>query len=250
MKQIGHLLTATAAVALFAGPASAGSKWQTNIVDADGVDPAITVKSKVQFKDKGLLKAKIAGLTDEAGAVVTTDFGFKEFGASGMDGDEYMLILSGVFPALGVDFEFNLPIEAKEGKGKGKLDASSLFLLIPAGVWRASELTTVKLVGPIGAAEPALNDCKTNIIANGTVILGAINPCDTIECNFSPPLACATNADCPATTNCSDDSACVRDSPIKCNTTADCPELLDSNYIAPETCEQNDLIGVGGVLIP
>jgi hypothetical protein len=176
IKQVGYFLGALGAVVLFAGPANAGSKWQTNLVGVSNTDPTITVKSKVQFKDKGLLKAKIDGLTDSGGTLVTTDTSYKDFGPGGLNGDEYFVIVSGLFPALGVDFKFNLPIEAKTGKGKGKLDASSLFTLIPAGVHRASELQSVKLVGPLGAAN--VTDCANNLIAGGFVVLGAPNPCD------------------------------------------------------------------------
>ena len=60
-----------------------------------------------------------------------------------LNGDEYVAIVGGTFIALGVDFLFNLPMELKNGKGKAKIDASSLFSLIPAGTLRSSQQTTV-----------------------------------------------------------------------------------------------------------
>jgi len=173
-KLVGFFFAALAAIVVFAGPAAAGSKWQTNLVPQSDTDPTITAKSKVLFKDKGTLSAKLDGLTDVTGTLVTSDESWKKF--TTINGDEYFVIVSGEFPALGVDFVFNLLVEPKAGKGKGKLDASGLFALIPAGVHRASELKSVKVVGPLGAANAV--DCRANIQAGGFVILGGLNPCD------------------------------------------------------------------------
>lgn len=157
-----------------AATADAGTKWQTNLVPESDTDPTILAKSKVLFKDVGLLKASVQGVTDGAGALVTTDESWKKNGL--LNGDEYFVIVSGEFPALGVPFEFNLPFETKDGKGSGKLDVGTLFTLIPVGVHRASKMTRVKVVGPLGVLN--VQACFQNVVGGGFVVLGATNPCD------------------------------------------------------------------------
>lgn len=172
--QIALVFSCLALTLVAVGTVDAGTKWQTNLVPESDVDPTIFEKSKVSFKDKGQLKASVQGLTDISGSLVTTDTSWKKNGF--MNGDEYLVIVSGRFPALGVPFEFNLPFETKAGKGGGKLDVGSLFTLIPSGTHRASEMTSVKVVGPLG--ELNVVDCFNNIVGGGFVVLGALNPCD------------------------------------------------------------------------
>jgi hypothetical protein len=173
-KAFLSFVAAWLAVSMFASPGLAGTKWGTNLVPASDTDPVISPKSKASFKDKGQLKAGISGLTDGGGMLVTTNESYKKNDL--LDGDEYMVILSGIFVALGVDFSFNLPIELKEGKGSGKIDAADLFSLITPGLHRASEMTTIKVVGPLGVGN--VPDCQSNLTAGGYVILGNPNPCD------------------------------------------------------------------------
>lgn len=173
-QKIAIVLSFLAVVLATAGTSVAGTKWQTNLVPESALNPTILEKSKVAFKDKGQLKASLQGLTDAGGALVTTDESYKKNGV--VNGDEYFVIVSGQFPALGVDFEFNLPIEAKAGKGSGKLDVAGLFTLIPAGTHRAAEMTSAKVVGPLGALSAL--DCSNNLVGGGFVVLGAPNPCD------------------------------------------------------------------------
>jgi len=179
IKNIGVALSTLAFLALAASPAFAGGKWQTNLAPESDTDPTLSPKSKVSFKDSGLLQVKVLGLTDGGGVLVTSDESFKGKFPT-LNGDEYILILSGRFPALDVPFEFNLPFEVKAGNGKGKGDFKNLFDFIPPGLHRASELTSVKVVGPVGLL--TFPDCQDNITAGGGqggfVVLGALNPCD------------------------------------------------------------------------
>lgn len=177
-KKLAVILACLSLSFVAVSPSDAGTKWQTNLVPESDTDPTVIEKSKISFKDKGQLKASIQGLTDGAGMLVTTDTSFKDNKI--LNGDEYFVIVSGNFPALSVPFEFNLPFEVKAGKGSGKGDFSTLFSFIPPGTHRASEMTSVKVVGPLGAAN--ILDCFNNVTAGGGnggfVVLGATNPCD------------------------------------------------------------------------
>ncbi len=184
-KNLGIALSALALLVMSTGAAVAGTKWQTNIVPESDTDPTLYEKSKISFSDKGKVKATIQGITDNAGMIVTTDTSIKNHTITG---DEYFVILEGFFPGVSnIAFQFNLPFEVKEGKGRAKFDATGLFGLIPGGAHRASAMTSVKVVGPLGVAN--IDDCQTNLLAGGLAVGnnggfvvdlggGFVNPCD------------------------------------------------------------------------
>lgn len=181
MKLASILTVGIVSLALTVGSAEAGTKYQTNIVPANAdmngleTDPTLSNKSKVKITDTGQFQAKVDGVTDALGALVTTDGSFDDKTAPALNGDEYLVIIGGTFVALGVGFQFNLPMELKGGKGKAKIDASSLFGLIPPGTLRSTQQTTVEVYGPIGPA--AVAACATNLDGGGFVVSPDPNPC-------------------------------------------------------------------------
>ena len=175
MKGFKIALAGAALAAFAAGPATAGTKVQANIVPATDSDPTVSEKSKLQVLDSGLFKATLKGLTDGAGAPLGSDGSIKAGG--GFTGDEYIVILDGSFPALGdLAFAFNLVFEPSKGKGKAFIKAGGLFNLIPSGLHRGIRINGAKLVGPLGA--PNTEDCFQNLVDGGFVGGGATNPCD------------------------------------------------------------------------
>jgi len=181
MKPARILIVALASLAVAVGTAAAGTKFQTNIVPGNALDglevnPSLSSKGKVKIIDKGLFQAKLDGVTDATGALVTTDGSYNDKNAPTLTGDEYVVVVGGTFVALGVDFRFNLPMELKGGKGKAKIDAASLFGLIPPGTLRSSQQTAVNVFGPIGVA--AVDGCTVNLNAGGFVIGADVNPCE------------------------------------------------------------------------
>jgi hypothetical protein len=173
------ILSCLAVLLITAGPSNAGgTKWQTNLVPESDMHPTINGKGKVSLgvsgSGKGTMKASVQGLTDGGGTLVTTDDSWKKNGL--LNGDEYMVIVDGNFPALSVPFVFNLPFETKDGKGKGKLDLAALLTLMPAMTHSASQMNGAKVVGPLGALNVV--DCANNVAGGGFVVLGNPNPCD------------------------------------------------------------------------
>jgi hypothetical protein len=176
---------AVSAMVLFglASTASAGTKWQTNLVPVPipGEDPAVkkmTVKSKIKMTDKGIIQVKLDGVTSDGtdAGRVTTDGSLE---AGSVSGDEYVVVLKGRFPPLAyIRFEINLIVEVKGGKAKGKLDGSGLFGPIAGLANRAVELGVAEVWGPIGDQVCAFNADL------------AVDTCQG-------RAACTTNADCP-----------------------------------------------------
>jgi len=186
----------------------AGTKFQTNVVPATNLDPTISsTKGKIQVKDVGQFSVKLDGVTDIGGNLVTTDDSFK---TGTLTGDEYVTVLTGSFVALGVEFSFNLISELKGGKGKGKVDASTLFGLVPMGLLRSVDMGRAEVWGPIG---DQVCDLGTNTCQGGK--------------------ACATNADCPTISDCQNNLVTGF--------------ILTP---APNPCVGGTKIGVGGISLP
>jgi hypothetical protein len=197
MKPSTLAVTAVAGVVLAASAAWAGTKYQTSLVPADADNPTLSAKSKMQIKDKGLLQAKLQGITDGAGDLVTGDGTYNpKKGMTTLSGDEYVVVQNGTFPGVGnTGFQFNLVADVKKGKGKAAFDGGPLFSLIPNGVHRAVNVTSVAVYGPVGdqtcngvtcpngvscttnADCPTLQDCQDNLDGNGFVLEGFDNPC-------------------------------------------------------------------------
>ncbi|TFH24069.1 MAG: hypothetical protein E4H03_04635 [Myxococcales bacterium] len=165
MKPASILTAALVSLTVTTAPAVAGgTKFQTNIVPANSeltieINPTLSEKGQVKITGKGVFQAKLDGVTDAAGALVTTDGSYNDKTAPTLTGDEYMVVIGGTFVALGVDFRFDLPIELKGGKGKAKIDAASLFTLIRPEVLRTTQQTTINVFGPIGV--DAVAGCLT-----------------------------------------------------------------------------------------
>lgn len=160
---------------------AASTKFQTSVVpviaDEFGATAYPTMgPGKVQMKGSGTCKSKLSGVTDGAGIPVTTDNSLKLTGE--LTGDEYIVVLGGNFPGMGTVFEFNIPVELKLGKGAAKIDQSSQFELIPAGVHRAAVFDKLEIYEPPLA--PDFAACKLIIDAGGTVVNDPEgNPCKT-----------------------------------------------------------------------
>ncbi len=153
------------------GPAVAGTKYLSNIVPLSTGTPTLSNKSKVLFKEQGILKAKLKGVM--APGAVTTDGSFKD---GILTGDEYVVVVTGVLPSVGIDFEINLIVELKNGTGSVKGDGSALFSLIPGGLVRSVIITGTEVHGPLGVANVAA--CGTNLSASdGISFPPAPNPC-------------------------------------------------------------------------
>jgi hypothetical protein len=156
------------------------TKYQSSVVpvvaDNTGATAFPTMAAgKVLMKDNGKCKSKLSGVTDEFGIPVTTDNSMKLTGQ--MTGDEYIVVLGGNFPGMGAVFEFNIAVELKSGKGSAKVDQSSQFALIPAGVHRAAVFDKLEIYEPPLPADFAA--CKLVIDSSGTVIDDPNNPCKT-----------------------------------------------------------------------
>jgi hypothetical protein len=172
-KQADALIVA-AGILLAASAAWAGTKYQANLVPTSSLPPSLSNKGKVQLKDVGRVQATIKGVDDGTG-LVTTDQSFKTTGT--LTGDEYVVVLKGVFVALGTPFEFNLVSELSNGNGATKVDASGLFALIPPGLIKSVDVTGAEVHGPLGAANVA--GCTANLTGPlpGINLPPAVNPC-------------------------------------------------------------------------
>ncbi len=152
----------------------------TEMVDTndDGIDDTmvavgtISAKSKFIIKSNGLMKGLLKDITDDSGNPVTTDGSYKASGT--LTGDEYVIVISGKFFAMDVDYAFVLGVEAKKGKGATKLDGSSMFGLIPEGAHRASSVDSIRAYGPIGAEN--IDGCQNILDANGTILYPDTTP--------------------------------------------------------------------------
>ena len=114
-------LAAAACLLFSAGMATAGTKVQGNLVDADA-GMAGLAKSKFKLDGKGNYQFGLKEMTDSAGApaAVTTP------------GTEYVAVVSG--DAQGVTWKLNVLIPiAKAGQAKVKGSAAALLGLVPVG---------------------------------------------------------------------------------------------------------------------
>ncbi len=159
---------------------AASTKYQSSVVpvvadNAGATDFPTMEAGKVLMKGNGKCKSKLSGVTDEFGIPVTTDNSMKLTGQ--VTGDEYIVVLGGNFPGMGTVFEFNIAVELKSGRGSAKIDQSSQFALIPAGVHRAAVFDKLEIYEPPLPADFAA--CKLIIDAGGTVVDDPNNPCKT-----------------------------------------------------------------------
>ncbi|MBC8292789.1 MAG: hypothetical protein H8E45_06435 [Proteobacteria bacterium] len=128
---------------------------------------------RVILKSGGASKVKLQGVTNAHGSPVTTDNSLQL--VDEMSGDEYIVVVSGSFPATSTVYEFNIPVELRNGKGKASADRSPQYWLIPDMAHRAAEFHLIDVYEP-PAPEDAPN-CRSVVDAGGTVIDGAPNPC-------------------------------------------------------------------------
>lgn len=163
-----YVSLAAAVCLLFStGMATAGTKVQGNVVDAD-LGLAGLAKSKFKLDGKGNYQFGLKEMTDSAGnpAAVTTP------------GNEYIAVIKG--DAAGALWELNIQVPiAKEGQAKVKGSAAALLGLVPVG-------TPVGVSGAEVHEPPTAPDaaaCAANL-ANGApfligpgVWLSGPNPC-------------------------------------------------------------------------
>jgi len=193
MRFASFLLLALAVLCLSTS-AWAGTKYKANLVpvtvlDPNNLDPnnpgTLQNKSKIQASNKGAFQASLKGVVDGSGVLINTDGSFLGVQAQGvlftvlgsLTGDEFVTVISGTFPGQDdVAFEFNLVAELKKGGGKAKIDASTLFSLIPEGTLRSVAITAVEVHGPLGAANIAA--CTSNLELGAFFLPGETpNPC-------------------------------------------------------------------------
>jgi hypothetical protein len=172
MRVFRAVLPLIVAVAFFALPASAGTKYQASLVPTSDAPAGLSTKSKVVLKSNGQVKVTLKGVNG-GGGLVSTDQSLRQGGM--LTGDEYVTVLHGTFVALGISLELNLVAELKKGKGVAKADASSLFNLVPPNVVRAIEVTGATVYGPLGQANVA--GCQANLGLGGLVFEPTPNPC-------------------------------------------------------------------------
>jgi len=153
----------------------AGTKYLANIVPLSTSSPTLSSKSKILFKEQGLIKVKLKDVVagPGAGTEVTTD---QSFDNGVLTGDEYIVVLIGSVPAIDQDFEFNMVIEPRNGSGSVKTDATAIFDLIPGGLVRSVVVRGTEVHGPLGV--PNVTGCQSNLNSAGGVSLPpAPNPC-------------------------------------------------------------------------
>jgi len=245
MKPSTLAVTAIAVVALAASAAWAGTKFQTNLVpgytfsigpcsagtctinntkvcatNADCIETPMSEKSKMQIKDTGSFQAKLQGIEDDLGDLITGDGSFDpKKGSCTLTGDEYFVVQTGTFPALATGFQFNLVAEVSKGKAKAGIDASALFSLIPNGVHKAVNVEGIAVYGPVGD-----QTCNGSTCPNGA--------------------ACTTNADCPTLADCQNNVGSYNSMTKSCSGVQFVLEGFDN------PCIGGQRIGVGGILIP
>ena len=162
-------LIAMAVVAAATSPALAGTKYAANLVSNDAFDPpanpTLSPKSSIKLSDKGSIAIALAGVTDGAGALVTTSTVYADSvkldpTAPNLDGSEYIVIITLFIPAVAGPapvIEVPIPVDLKGGKGKTKLSVAGLLSLIGPGIGRGIEIRGSEVWGPLGTAggEPA-----------------------------------------------------------------------------------------------
>jgi hypothetical protein len=159
MKTMKRITAVAAAILASATVASAGTKYATNLVSNSPVDPppnpTLAAKSQLKLSDKGAIQIGLAGVTDNMGALVTTSTSYNDTKDTSpvLDSTEYVVIIKIVIPAISGFIpvvEVPVPVDLKNGKGKTKLNAASLFGLIGPGVGRSLEIIGAEVWGPLG----------------------------------------------------------------------------------------------------
>jgi hypothetical protein len=137
----------------------------------------LSSKSQIKLSDKGAVSIALAGVTDGAGALVTTS---QAYNASvqnpqlTLDGSEYIVIIKLHIPAIDSFpvIEVPVPVDLTGGKGKTKLNLAGVLGLLGPGLGRGLEVTGAEVWGPLGA--PAASACLV-IVGNSphaTLIAG------------------------------------------------------------------------------
>lgn len=159
MKTLKRFAMVAMALAI-ATPALAGTKFQTNLVSNDPIDPpsnpTISPKSSIKMSDKGSIQVGLAGVTDGAGTLVTTSGSYNDTFA--VDGTQYVAIIKLRLPAIEGLFpivELPIAVDLKGGKGKTKYSAAPLFGFLGAGNGRTVEIQGVEVWGPLGGGAAA-----------------------------------------------------------------------------------------------
>ncbi|MBX3027962.1 hypothetical protein KF840_23965 [bacterium] len=168
-----RMLTMTvAAVAVTASAAMAGTKYQSNVVNASTTHPPgnpTVASGKVSVQDNGNIKVGVKGVTDGGGAPVDSSTSYKD--TATLDGSEYIYIVKLNYTALGVDVEIPVVLTMKKGGGKGAVSLGGLTSNIPMGVGRSLEVTGGELWGPLGAGNvPA---CTADVTAGFAILSSA-----------------------------------------------------------------------------
>jgi hypothetical protein len=163
MKTMKRLAAVATAILASATVASAGTKYATNLVSNSPVDPppppTLSPKSQVKLSDKGAIQIQLAGVVDGAGLPVTTSTSYNDTKATSavLDGSEYVVIIKLLIPAVQAALpppgivEVPVPVDLKAGKGKTKLSAAPLLVLIGDGIGRSIEIVGSEVWGPLGS---------------------------------------------------------------------------------------------------
>jgi len=165
-------LASLAVIGAVVAPALAGTKVQENIVPSSATsppgNPTLSTAGKFQMDDKGKVQVTLKGVTDGAGAPVTSSGSYASKTMPVLDGTQYVAVFRATFTALGLGIEGAVPVELKKGNGTGKFSQAALFSLIPAGLGRSVELNGVEIWGPLGAGNVAA--CTAVVTAGYSVV--------------------------------------------------------------------------------
>jgi hypothetical protein len=162
-------LIAMAAVATSTSPALAGTKYAANLVSNDAfnppANPTLSPKSSIKLSDKGSVAITLDGVTDGAGALVTTSTVYAASikanpAAPNLDGSEYIVIIKLFLPAIAGTVplvEVPVPVDLAGGKGKTKLSVAGLLGLLAGTSGRSLEIKGAEVWGPLGVGAPLTN---------------------------------------------------------------------------------------------
>lgn len=146
MKTWKQIALITAAVAVSAAPALAGTKYATNLVSSSNVFPAanptLSPKSQIKLSDKGTIQIGLAGVTDGTGAPYTSTSTFADTGT--LDGTEHIVMIKLYLPAVAMllpEIDVPVPVVVSGGKGKAKLSVGPLLSQLGATSGRSVEVT-------------------------------------------------------------------------------------------------------------
>ena len=197
MKMIKRIaLVSIAAVVASATAAPAGTKYAANLVpylaSDQPIPPTMAAKGSIKLSDKGAIQVALAGVVEATGPLicfggdtngaacttnvdcpnggtcsasgvpVTTSTSFNDTGT--LDGTEYAVIIKltvtaveGLFPVI----EVPVMVDLKSGKGKTKMDVSSLLVFVTGSVPRTIEIVGSEVWGPLGGGNVAA--CQATI---------------------------------------------------------------------------------------